>query len=49
MLRFGLVPKANRDYSYVLSVSVCAWTHSAPTGRIFVKLDKGKVKVKFTL
>jgi len=48
MLRFRLGPRANSDYSYVVSVSLCAWKHSAPTGRIFVKLDEGKVKVKVT-
>ena len=49
MVRFRFVPKASSGYSYVLPVSLCAWNHSAPTGRIFVKIDKGKVKVKFTL
>jgi len=49
MLRFRLVSRANSDYSYVVSVSLRARKHSAPTGRIFVKLDKAKVKVKFTL
>jgi len=49
MLRFRLFPRANSDYSYVVSVSLCAWKHSAPTGRIFVKLDKGKVKVTSVL
>ena len=36
MLIFRLVPKANSDYSCVVSVSLCAWNHSAPTGRIFL-------------